>query len=213
MCPPGTDGTGPAAGPTRVALLDEYPAVLEAMASLLDASRHFAVAARAMNGGDLVTHLAASPVGVVVAEPWLRSGDGLDALRRAREIQPELVIIALSRIWDRGHVDQLLAIGARAYIPKSTDLHEIPRIIRRAQDGMLTLPADLPRDGGAALLTPREAEVLAMAAEGMDNRAIAGALVVTERTVKFHLQNAYRKLGVTNRTAAAAAARRLGLIQ
>ncbi|MDA3005083.1 MAG: response regulator transcription factor [Actinomycetota bacterium] len=63
------------------------------------------------------------------------------------------------------------------------------------------------------MLTPREAEVLRMAAEGLDNRAIATALAVSERTVKFHLQNTYRKLGVSNRTAASATARRLGIIQ
>ena len=214
MCPPGTDGPGPEATPTRIALMDEYPAMLDAMRTLLDGHPSFRVVAQATSGAELLQAVRSQRVDLVLVEPWLRSDGALDALREISRAHPRVIIVALSRMWDRDHVDPLVEMGAQAYIPKSTALDRIPPILHAAVDGMVTLPAE-EQSGMArtALLTPRETEVLAMAAEGMDNRAIAGALVVTERTVKFHLQNAYRKLGVTNRTAAAAAARRLGIIQ
>lgn len=61
-------------------------------------------------------------------------------------------------------------------------------------------------------LTRREAEVLALAGEGLDNVTIGTRLFITERTVRFHLGNAYRKLGAANRTEASAIARRRGLL-
>lgn len=194
--------------------MDEYPAMLDSMRTLLDADAGFRVVAEAATGAELLQAVSSQRVDLVLAEPWLRSDGALDALREIARTQERVVIVALSRMWDREHVDPLVEMGARAYIPKSTPLERIPPIIHAAVDGMITLPADAESGtAGTALLTPREAEVLSLAAEGMDNRAIAGALVVTERTVKFHLQNSYRKLGVTNRTAAAAAARKLGIIQ
>lgn len=213
MCPPSAHGRGRAVRTARVAVLDEYPAVLESVAALLDGRPGFVVTARVQTGADLLAHVQAHHVDVVVAEPWLRSGDGLEALSSIRRSHPDILIIALSRQWNRGHVEQLRGIGVGAYIPKSIDLAQIPGIITSARDGMVTLPSDLPGGSAAHMLTPREAEVLRMAAEGLDNRAIATALAVSERTVKFHLQNTYRKLGVSNRTAASATARRMGIIQ
>ena len=196
----------------RVALLDEYPAVLESVAVLLDGRPGFVVTAQVQTGAELLAHVQEHHVDVV-AEPWLRSGDGLEALSSICRSHPDILIVALSRQWDRDHVEQLRGIGVGAYIPKSIDLAQIPGIITSARDGMVTLPADLPGGGASRMLTSREAEVLRMAAEGLDNRAIATALAVSERTVKFHMQNTYRKLGVSNRTAASATARRLGIIQ
>lgn len=213
MCPPGTDGAGPAAGVTRVVLLDEYPAVLDALATLLDGHPDFHVVAKVRTGAELLEVTSRERIDLVVAEPWLRSGDGLHALRTVSQAPEPARVVALSRMWDRQRVDPLVQIGVRAYIPKSLDLHRIPPILRGAMDGLVTLPDDTGPSHGQALLTPREAEVLRMASDGLDNRAIAEVLVVSDRTVKFHLQNAYRKLGVTNRTAASAAARRLGIIQ
>lgn len=214
MCPPGTHGPGPGTTPTRIVVMDEYPAMLDSMRTLLDGHPGFRVVAQVDSGAELLQVVRSQRVDLVLVEPWLRSDGALAALREISRMHPPVIIVALSRMWDRKHVDPLVEIGARAYIPKSTALERILPIIHAAVDGMVTLPADSDSGmAGAGLLTPREAEVLAMAAEGMDNRAIAEVLVVTERTVKFHLQNAYRKLGVTNRTAAAAAARRLGIIQ
>ena len=75
------------------------------------------------------------------------------------------------------------------------------------------LPSTASRGPGGSDLTPREIEVLALAAEGLSNSEIGRNLFVTEQTVKFHLGNIYRKLGVGNRTEAAHIATRRGLIR
>ncbi len=211
MSPARTDGATPVDGVIHIALLDEYPAVRASLAAALDADPGFTVAGQAGTGTELLDIVARRRVDVVLAEPWLRSDDGLDALARIGEDVPGVTIVALSRVWDDARVAQLRGIGARGYIPKSMELPRVLQILRQAHEGMEVFPT---RDstGAPALLTRREAEVLRLAAEGLDNRAIADQLFVSERTVKFHLQNAYRKLGVANRTAAAASARRHGMI-
>jgi DNA-binding NarL/FixJ family response regulator len=195
----------------RIALLDDFPAVRASLVDMLDDADDIIVVEQAGTGAELLDIMASTPVDLVLAEPWLKSDDGLNALTHISEAFPDVTIVALSGAWDNAHVQPLRSIGARAYIPKSIDLPEVLQILRQAHKGLQVFPVgDAP--GKPALLTRREVEVLRLAAEGVRNQEIADQLFVSERTVKFHLQNAYRKLGAHNRTAAAAAARRRGLL-
>ena len=196
----------------RIAVLDEYPLWVDALATALDQDDTFSVDVRAHSGSELLDGLSSHPCDVVVAEPWLRSGDGLAALQQVSATNPGLTIVALSRVWTDDHVRQVMDLGARAYLPKSTPPAILPDLIRGAMAGMTTFPVAPDALQGATSLTPRELEVLAMAADGHDNRAIATGLFISERTVKFHLQNAYRKLGAHNRTEASAIARKRGMV-
>ncbi len=196
----------------RIAVLDEYPLWVDTLATALDQDDHFSVDVRAHSGSELLDGLSSHPCDVVVAEPWLRSGDGLAALQQVSATSPGLTIVALSRVWTDDHVRQVMDLGARAYLPKSTPPAILPDLIRGAMAGMTTFPVAPDALQGATSLTPRELEVLAMAADGHDNRAIATGLFISERTVKFHLQNAYRKLGARNRTEASAIARKRGMV-
>jgi DNA-binding NarL/FixJ family response regulator len=108
-----------------------------------------------------------------------------------------------------------LARGARAFIVKSVNPLDIPSAIGQAYEetvyhavGTQPQPEDLLRSAG---LTDREIATLKALARGLSNKAISRELWVTERTVKFHLGNVYRKLGVPNRTAAASFAHTHGL--
>lgn len=191
--------------------MDEYPVLVDGLADGLESAPGFTVAVRATTGGDLLGQLEARPCDVVVAEPWLRSDDGLAALKTIVASTPEVTVVAFSRVWDDSRVNQLMDIGARAYVPKSTPMSSLPSIVRSAVAGMETRPTATWESGHAGL-TPREIEVLALAAQGLDNVTIGKRLFITERTVKFHLQNAYRKLGATNRTEASVIARQRGLL-
>ena len=196
----------------RVAVLDEYPFSRAALAEGLDAVAGFVVCIQASTGAELLAHMESCSCAVVVAEPWLRTNDGIDALAHVADHRPDITIVAFSRVWDRERVEQLMALGARAYVPKTSDIADLPGIIRRAMDGLVTVPHEDGSRGRPVDLTPREFEVLRLAADGQDNAEIAGALGVAERTVKFHLHNAYLKLGARNRTEAAAIARRTGIL-
>ena len=212
MSPQTYGGRSDAPRVARVAVLDEYPFSRAALADALDAASGFVVCCRAGTGTELLEHLPTCSCQVVVAEPWLRTNDGLDALAYVADHMPDATIVVFSRVWDRQRVEQMMALGARAYVPKTTDLASLPGIIRRAMDGLVTVPDERDGGGRAADLTPREFDVLRLAAGGRDNSAIAAELRIAERTVKFHLQNAYRKLGARNRTEAAAIARRQGIL-
>ena len=212
MCPQPSGGRGSAPPATRVAVLDEYPFSRAGLTDCLAAAQGFSVCCSASTGRELVEHVATCACDVVVAEPWLRSDDGLAALAQVAAGYPDVTIVAFSRIWDRERVQQVMALGARAYVPKTTDVASLPGIIRRAMDGLVTVPHEQGEHGHPVDLTPREFDVLRLAADGNDNAHIAAALHIAERTVKFHLQNAYRKLGAHNRTEAAAIARRQGIL-
>lgn len=196
----------------RVAVLDEYPFSRAGLADGIDAAQGFVVCCLAASGDELIAHLPTCSCDAVVAEPWLRTDDGLDALAHVASHYPDVTIVAFSRVWDRERVQQVMALGARAYVPKTTDVASLPGIIRRAMDGLVTVPHEQGEHGHPVDLTPREFDVLRLAADGNDNAHIAAALHIAERTVKFHLQNAYRKLGAHNRTEAAAIARRQGIL-
>ncbi|MBU6364374.1 MAG: response regulator transcription factor [Acidobacteria bacterium] len=205
---------GPDSAPpiARVAVLDEYPFSRAGLTDGIAAAEGFTVCCSASTGDELIAHLSTCSCAVVVAEPWLRSDDGLDALARIGHDHPDITIVAFSRVWDRERVQQVMALGARAYVPKTTAVATLPGIIRRAMDGLVTVPQDHGDHGRTVDLTTREFDVLRLAADGRDNAGIAADLAIAERTVKFHLQNAYRKLGASNRTEAAAIARRQGIL-
>ena len=108
-----------------------------------------------------------------------------------------------------------LARGARAFIVKSVNPRDIPSALRQAYEdtvyhayGFKAAPEDALREAG---LTEREITMLKALSRGLTNRAISQELWLTEQTVKFHLGNLYRKLGVPNRLAAASYAHTHGI--
>jgi len=106
--------------------------------------------------------------------------------------------------------------GAVGYIAKSISPGELANAVRQAVDGRVYEPVGIverEHEPAAHGLTEREVVILQAVARGLPNRAIGTELWVTEQTVKFHLTNIYRKLGVGNRTEAARAAFRLGMAQ
>ena len=151
--------------------------------------------------------------------------DGFEVIRRASTLAPSLRAIVLSRHHDPAHIDAALAAGAAAYIVKTAHPDDVALAVRQAFDHSVYLaggqrpvggppapesqPASPARPGG---LTRREVEILRLVAEGHSNSQLARMLWVTEQTVKFHLSNVYRKLGVANRTEASRWAQVNGLL-
>jgi DNA-binding NarL/FixJ family response regulator len=125
-------------------------------------------------------------------------------------------IVILSARTDLPTITSALSRGARAFVIKSINPEDIPSALRQAYDETVyhaigTEPG-VDDELQAAGLTPREITMLKALARGMSNRAISEELWVTEQTVKFHLGNLYRKLGVPNRLAAATFAHSHGLL-
>jgi DNA-binding NarL/FixJ family response regulator len=149
--------------------------------------------------------LLVADVGICVDE-----GEGAKFLRRIREVAPDIKVIVLSRVDEIEHVDAALTAGAAACVLKSAHPDDLGMAIRQtfAQSvyfaegrngrGQAPRAVAAPRHK----LTRRECEILRLVAEGHSNGQLAKKLWVTEQTVKFHLSNIYRKLGVANRTEA-----------
>jgi DNA-binding NarL/FixJ family response regulator len=149
--------------------------------------------------------------------------DGFEVMRQARGLSPNLRAIVLSAHHDTAHIDAALAAGAAAYVVKTAHPDDVASAVRQAFDHSVYLagaprPSAPPSPGARTGtespggLTRRELEILRLVAEGHSNSQLARMLWVTEQTVKFHLSNIYRKLGVSNRTEASRWAQLNGLL-
>ena len=146
--------------------------------------------------------------------------DGLDVITSAVERVPELKVVVFSMHEDLRQIEAALNAGAVAYVTKSAHPDDLASAIRQAFTPSVYLAhkrlgyRPRPLELGANLqgLTRREVEILTLLAGGRTNAQLAKVLWVTEQTVKFHLSNIYRKLGVANRTEASSWAYAHGLL-
>jgi DNA-binding NarL/FixJ family response regulator len=163
---------------------------------------------------------------VIIFEPEACTSGTTRFLEAARLAGPQLRAVAVSAVDDSEAIGAVLRAGAWAYVLKSAHPDDIAVAVRQAfvHSIHLARPVEnggpsvsvgagrLANEANISLLTRREREILALVAEGHSNSAMAKRLWVTEQTVKFHLSNIYRKLGVPNRTAATRWAHERGLI-
>ena len=144
--------------------------------------------------------------------------DGLTCLTKIRKEFPDMKVAMLSVSQDPELIQTALKRGANAYIVKSIDPDDLAGALRQALEGNVFTTAGITEDPGEraakdAGLTERELGIVRAVARGLSNEAISKELWVAEQTVKFHLTNIYRKLGVTNRTEAARYAFEQGLVE
>ncbi len=202
----------PAERTTRVGIVDEYPAQVEGVARAIAEARGMQVVMTATSGKAALDAIREARPDVVIIEPWMRSGDGITCAAQIARDYPEITLVALSRLWDEDHVVESQSTGMVAHLPKTVDLNDLPALLRQAISGIEVRPPTNRSAGSQASLTNREREVLRLASQGMSNTDIAHELFVTEQTVKFHLSNVYRKMGVHNRTEASHRAARAGIL-
>jgi DNA-binding NarL/FixJ family response regulator len=167
-------------------------------------------------------------VRLVLLDLSLPDGNGIDALPRLRDAAPAAMLVALSADERRETVLAAIAAGAAGYISKTSQSGVMVEALRCVLSGGLYLPAAVlerrateRRDSGAADaaqrstedlgLSPRQVDVLKLLVEGKSNKLIARDLLMSESTVKTHLEALFRKLGASSRTQAVVAAARLGL--
>ena len=151
--------------------------------------------------------------------------DGLELLRVVKGEWPDVPVIMLSTYENAPYVKRALADGAAGYLLKDATPEDLSQAINVAMSGsgnvlsprvIQNLFEDQESSGSNGRrseysLTQREHDILALLAEGRSNREIAGALYLSEKTVKAHLAAIFRKLGVTNRTQAAMMAVQMGV--
>jgi DNA-binding NarL/FixJ family response regulator len=143
--------------------------------------------------------------------------DGLTCLKRLRKHDPTIAVVILSSYSDKEHIEAAREEGALAYIVKTIEPVDLPAVLRGALSGgpFAVWGEGVPQSVGSTGtidLSERETVVLEALARGLSNREISRELWISEQTVKFHLRNLYRKLGVSSRTEAARYAYRSGLV-
>ncbi len=215
--------TEPAAFDVSVAILDDHLFVREALCHSL-ATAGVKVVGRYADAEAFLRGLDAEPPRAAIIDLILRGADGVSVLEVAHHRHPEIPLLVLSGSVQEGIVERCFGLGASGYLDKATTHAEgIVQALQGVVEGKRIYPlqamesiADLstPGEGSRRVLqgiSTREREVLAHVAEGADNLKIAALLNISERTVRAHVSNLYRKLDVENRTQMALLAQKLRL--
>jgi DNA-binding NarL/FixJ family response regulator len=199
-------------------LADDHPLVPHAVRGVLEGSE-FELAATAQSGEDVLQLIDQIGPDLLILDLWLPGISGLRLLEQLAEHRPELPVVVLSGDEDPDDIQLALRLGARAYILKTLAVGDLPAILRQLTAGRVyAAPAARAEPahecaGGSARLTSKELEILRLVVDGLSNGAIARQLWLSRETIKTHLSNIYRKLGVTSRTQAAKVAHDLRLVE
>ena len=201
----------------RVLIADDHRLMVEGTKQALERAGGFEVVGEAVNGVQVLPLIRRLKPQLVLLDLRMPQMDGLTCLAKVRKEFPDIKVAILSVSQDPELIQTALKRGASAYIVKSIDPEDLAAALRQAIDGNVFTTAGVTEDPGERAardvgLTERELVIVRAVARGLSNEAIAKELWVAEQTVKFHLTNIYRKLGVSNRTEAARYAFEQGLV-
>jgi DNA-binding NarL/FixJ family response regulator len=214
----------------RVLLADDQRVVREGLGTLLGLLPDIEVVAMASDGDEAVALAIELRPDVVLMDVRMPRCDGVEATRRLRAHDPDVKVLMLTTYADNRSVIDALRAGARGYLTKDAGAAEIQEALRQVKLGRAVIDpavqhhlldaiasdttagqAEAQRHPYPDGLTPREAEVLALIAAGLSNAEIARRLVVSETTVKSHVNHLFAKIGVRDRAQAVAYAYRHGI--
>ena len=205
----------------RVLIADDHTILRQGLRLILPEDANLTVVGEAATGEEAVARTLELSPDVVLMDVKMPYLSGIEATRRIRAVQPEIRILMLTVSDKDEDLLGALKAGARGYLLKNAEAREVLEAIHRVQAGEailppalaarvldeLAVPAPNPEE-----LTPREAEVLQLVAQGLGNKEIAVALCISENTVKTHVRHILNKLGLRSRAEAAAYAVRSGLV-
>jgi DNA-binding NarL/FixJ family response regulator len=203
----------------KVLIADDHRLMLDGIKRALIEAPDIEIVAEAHSGSQVLPLVARTNPDVALLDIRMPHFDGLACLDAIQKRYPKVKVVVLSVFSDAEHIQSALSRGASGYIVKSINPLDLPSALRQAVEGNVYHAVGVPEpnaEGGgakAAGLTEREFTILKAVARGLSNQAIGKEMWVTEQTVKFHLTNIYRKLGVANRTEAARYAYQHGLIE
>ena len=200
--------------PISILLADDHQVVRLGLRTLLEAEADFKVVAEAKDGLEAKALVDRLRPDVLIVDLMMPGLNGLEVVRQAGQLSPATKVIVMSMKSDEAYVLEALKNGAAGYILKQSDVAEVVRAVRDVMGGLSYLSAQLSQRAIDAyrlkaeavttdqydLLTPREREVLQLAAEGRTSGEIAEQLVISPRTAEMHRANLMRKLGLRTQT-------------
>ncbi len=199
----------------RILLADDHAITREGTRRFLEAEHDLEVVAEAADGVETVRLAEALHPDILLLDISMPYLDGIQVVRALGVTIAAMRIVVLTGYDNRHYVQTLVRLGVKGYLSKATSSSELVAALRAIHGGGMYLQTQISAQipSQATSLedpTPRELEVLRLAAEGLRNREIAAQLATSERTVKFHLGNLFGKLQVASRTEMTAQARRRG---
>jgi two-component system, NarL family, response regulator NreC len=198
-----------------IVLADDHPVVRHGLRGLLESQRDWVVVGEARNGLEAVEQVGRLKPNVLVADLMMPEIDGLEVTRRVGELSPQTSVIILSMHANEAYVLEAMRAGAVGYVLKDSSAEELTQAVRQVLAGNHFLSACLSErailvylqkaESSAArepydLLTPRERQVLRMAAEGLNHSEIGRRLSISPRTAESHRTSLMRKLGFHSQT-------------
>ncbi|MEA2149872.1 MAG: two-component system, NarL family, nitrate/nitrite response regulator NarL [Solirubrobacteraceae bacterium] len=209
--------------PVRVLVADNHPLYREAMATAIRRTPGLVLVAEAPDGRRALAAVREKEPDVALLDMRMPQLDGMQVLNAVVREGRRTRVVFLSAHTDGNTVYAAVGAGAAGYLSKEARAEAVCAAIAVVAEGGTALPGDM-QDGIAAeiraraadagpMLTLREQEVLRLVADGCSAPEVAARLHVSRGTVKTHLQNLYRRLGVSDRAAAVAEAMRRGLLE
>ncbi|MGR3873517.1 response regulator [Streptomyces graminifolii] len=210
------------ADPIKVLIVDDHQVVRRGLRTFLEVQDDIEVVGEAADGAEGVARTEELKPDVVLMDVKMPGMDGIDALRRLRELDLPARVLIVTSFTEQRTVIPALRAGAAGYVYKDVDPDALAGAIRSVHAGHILLQPEVAGvllsqeesnsvQGRGGSLTEREREVLGLIADGRSNREIARALVLSEKTVKTHVSNILMKLDLADRTQAALFAVRHGL--
>jgi two-component system, NarL family, response regulator DesR len=204
-----------AAGPIRLLLADDEVLIRDALAALLSLQDDLDVVGRAASGSEALAMARALRPDVVMLDLQMPGLDGIAAAQRLHDELTGCRTMIVTSHGRPGHLKRALAAGVRGFLPKTVPAEVLADVVRMVHAGRRYVDPQLAAEAisaGASPLTPREADVLALAADGTPIEEVARRAALSAGTVRNYLSSAAGKLDAANRHEAARKARSLGWI-
>jgi DNA-binding NarL/FixJ family response regulator len=210
----------------RVAVVDDQRLFTKGLSGLVDMLPGVEVVGVAYNGEEAIALCREEEPDVVLMDISMPKMDGISATREIKDLLPQTAVVILTGHEEDEHVFEGIKAGAQGYLLKDSDPEDLSRAIHTVHAGDTIIAPDLAqkmlmtfeygRPKGSAHLAPplteRELEVIRALVQGMSDRQIASSLGISEKTVRNHTSNIYRKLHIFDRTQAVIYAVREGVI-
>jgi len=201
-----------------VLIADDHSLLRQGLKQILELEKDISVVAQASNGSEAVQCAKECKPDVILMDINMPGTNGLQAIKEIKQEKLQCRIIVLTIHEDREYLFKTLQMGAEGYVLKDAEPSVLIEAIRNVNSGQSyiqpNMTSELVREFNRVTmhekekrddsnLTSREVEVLELIAEGMINKEIAKQLYISEKTVKNHVSNIFRKLNVSDRTQAA----------